>query len=49
MDLSRRLLFEFLEVLVAAAGAMPEEEWIRLEIVLHAIWMERWRDSMSRS
>jgi len=25
------------------------EEWIRLEIVLHAIWMDRWSDSISRS
>jgi hypothetical protein len=25
------------------------DEWIKLEIVLHAIWMDRWSDSISRS
>jgi hypothetical protein len=37
MELSRGLLVSS-EVV---AGAIPELEWIKLEIVLHAIWMER--------
>ena len=38
-----------LVVAIRPVAVEAVDEWIRLEIVLHAIWIERWRDSMSRS